>query len=56
MARFKKTVTTRESTESESFLLFCESLLQSVQLRTACSARDLVLMFIFILRTLGVTG
>ena len=54
MARFKKTVTIRESTESECLLPLCESLQQSVQLRTACFARDLVLMFIFILRTLGV--
>ena len=54
VSRFKKSVTIRESTESESLLLLCESLQQSVQLQTACSVRDLVLMFIFILRTLGV--
>jgi len=54
VSRFKKTVTIRESTESGSLLLLCESLEQSVQLRTACSARHLVLMFSFILRTLGV--
>jgi len=51
---FKKTVTITESTESGPLLPLCESLQQSFQLRTACSARDLVLMFICILRTLGV--
>jgi len=51
---FKKTVTITESTESGPLLPLCESLQQSFQLRTACSARELVLMFICILRTLGV--
>jgi len=54
VAWFKKTVTITESTENGPFLPLCESLQQSFQLRTACSARDLVLMFICILRTLGV--
>jgi xeroderma pigmentosum group C-complementing protein len=51
---FKKTVTITESTESGPLLPVCESLQQSFQFRTAHSARDLVLMFICILRTLGV--
>lgn len=54
VAWFKKTVTITEPTESGPLLPLCESLQQSFQLRTACSARDLVLMFICILRTLGV--
>lgn len=51
---FKKTVTITESTESGPLLPLCESLQQSFQLRTARSARDLVLMFICVLRALGV--
>lgn len=54
VAWFKKTVTITESTENGTLLPLCESLQQSFQLRTAHSARDLVLMFICILRTLGV--
>lgn len=54
VAWFKKMVTITESTESGPLLPVCESLQQSFQLRTAHSARDLVLMFICILRTLGV--
>ena len=54
VAWFKKTVTITESAESGPLLPLCESLQRSFHLRTACSARDLVLMFICILRTLGV--
>jgi xeroderma pigmentosum group C-complementing protein len=51
---FKKTVTVSDETENKPLLPLCESLQQSFQLRTAYSTRDLVLMFICILRTLGV--
>jgi hypothetical protein len=51
---FRKTMTIVDRIESESLLPLCESLQQSFQSRTAHSARDLVFMFICILRALGV--
>jgi xeroderma pigmentosum group C-complementing protein len=51
---FKKTVTVSDETENRPLLPLFESLQQAFQLRTAHSTRDLVLMFICILRTLGV--
>jgi xeroderma pigmentosum group C-complementing protein len=51
---FRKTVTVADRIESESLLPLCESLQQSFQSRIAHSARNLVFMFICILRALGV--
>jgi xeroderma pigmentosum group C-complementing protein len=51
---FRQTVNVSDGTENKPLLPLCESLQQSFQLRTACSTRDLVLMFICILRTLGI--
>jgi len=51
---FKKTVTVTDRIENKPLLPLHKSLEQSFQLRTAYSTRDLVLMFICVLRTLGV--
>jgi hypothetical protein len=54
MEWFRKTVTIADRTENVSLLPLQESLQQSFQSRIAHSARDLVFMFICILRGLGV--
>ncbi|XP_021913574.1 DNA repair protein complementing XP-C cells homolog isoform X2 [Zootermopsis nevadensis] len=54
LAWFKKTVAVSDETENKPLLPLCEALQQSFQLRTASSTYNLVLMFICILRTLGI--
>ncbi|XP_069680610.1 DNA repair protein complementing XP-C cells homolog [Periplaneta americana] len=51
---FRKTVTVKETTEKNPSLSLCDSLQEQFQSRTAYSNRDLVLMFICVLRTIGV--
>ncbi|PNF35257.1 hypothetical protein B7P43_G04796 [Cryptotermes secundus] len=51
---FRKTITIADRIDNESLLPHCESLQKSFQSRTAPSARDLVFMFICVLRALGV--